>query len=113
MNTDLELLQLAAKAAGYEINFDDSINDYFIHGYDDNGDPHSWWNPLIDDGDALRLSVRLHIHLRHMAYFTEDGNVQAGIGMDHLEGVEYSGDAISATRRAIVLAASEIGKAMP
>lgn len=51
MTTDRELLELAAKAAGYE---------YAKHGgyIVVFGIPGNW-NPLSDDGDALRLAVKL------------------------------------------------------
>lgn len=48
--TDRELLEKAAKAAGYwsaEFNVPE--------GFPSN------WDPLLDDGDALRLAVRLNI----------------------------------------------------
>ena len=48
--TDRELLELAAKAAGIEIDPIDAQHE-----------PQDWvaWNPLTDDGDALRLAVKL------------------------------------------------------
>lgn len=45
--SDRELLELAAKAAGR------GIADYLP------GEPDRCWNPLTDDGDALRLAVSL------------------------------------------------------
>ena len=53
MSTDRELLELAAKAAGY---------DYAKHGgyIVVDGVPGNW-NPLADDGDALRLALALNI----------------------------------------------------
>lgn len=100
--TDKELLELAAKAAGIE-------GTWFDHGSDDYGlliqthEPHrhlSDWNPLEDDGDALRLAVK--------------------VGLDYLMYMElnkdlmklYEKDPYSATRRAIVRAAAEIGKTL-
>lgn len=106
--TDRELLEPAAKAAGYDINFEDPINDYYVNGYDSNGDPHSWWNPLIDDGDALRLAVDLKLDILH--YFDD-----VGVDEQHMQlaRCEYGSDPRAATRLAIVCAAAEIGKAMP
>ena len=96
---DRELLDWAAKAA--EIPF--------------NALPHSkstWskWNPLTDDGDALRLAVKLGMDLQiyngsksstatERERFTECREV-------------HSNDPYAATRRAIVRAAAEIGKQM-
>ena len=98
MNTDdRELLELAAKAAG--------VNARRL--------PHAWpgrfddeqWNPLADDGDALRLAVRLSLTFRSFEYkVSVIGNTQCD---------EYSGeDPQAATRRAIVRAAAEIGRSM-
>ena len=59
--TDRELLEKAAKAAGiewYGIAGDDTSDClYFDIGPDDVVE----WNPLTNDGDALRLAVRLEI----------------------------------------------------
>ena len=91
MTTDRELLELAAKAAGGG----------FVIGY---------WNPLTDDGDALRLAVklRLEVDIGHSGIATRTPN---GIKMLMSAGEEP--DANAATRRAIVRTAAEIGKAMP
>ena len=55
VETDRELLELAAKAARYQ---------YAKHGgyIVVDGIPGNW-NPLTDDGDALRLAVRLKIDI--------------------------------------------------
>lgn len=98
--TDKEYLELAAKAAGIE-----------IQGWDGEraviSDPYTrLWNPLTDDGDALRLAVKLNLdihvdnNLTEVVYF--DSSIEA-----HLE------DPYAATRRAIVRAAAEIGKETP
>jgi len=104
MKTDRELLELAAKAAGYfeDIFFDDG----FDYPYWKNG--CNQWNPLKDDGDALRLAVKLKIHLQHY-----DDGVDATY-CDFLESVDiaYGNDADAATRRAIVLVAAYVGKKM-
>lgn len=113
--TDRELLELAAKAAGYgEIIFKNGLDD---DGYDDGIWTYTWirsnkklvdWNPLTDDGDALRLAVKLNLHTG-----LEDlvANVWQG-GMNHWQTVPHNGDPYAATRRAIVRAAAEIGKSM-
>jgi hypothetical protein len=72
---------------------------YVVYGHPDEAD---WlWCPLEDDGDALRLAVKLNllsdprfIHERDVLMFTQ--------GIEKLE----------ATRRAITRAAAEIGKTM-
>ena len=88
--TDRELLEMAAKAADYQ---------YAKHGgyIVVDGIPGNW-NPLTNDGDALRLAVScLPFHI--LKYSAED--------------YEYcKQDGFAATRRAIVRAAAEIGKVM-
>lgn len=53
--TDRELLELAAKAAGYKYH---SPAGYIVV----DGIPGNW-NPLEDDGDALRLAVKLNMDI--------------------------------------------------
>ena len=53
--TNRELLELAAKAARIEVT--DSMRDLWeFEGL-------SAWNPLTDDGDALRLAVKLKLRV--------------------------------------------------
>ena len=100
--TDRELIELAAKAYG-EI----PIPLVWIRPFDNEltpinnrGEP---WNPLNDDGDALRLAVKLGIT-----------DLALAVGRYVMLEKHREGDNIEAiTRRAIVRAAAEIGKAMP
>lgn len=48
---DKELLELAAKAAGIDGDYSKRANS-IAH-------PDGYWNPLTDDGDALRLAAKL------------------------------------------------------
>jgi hypothetical protein len=111
---DRELLELAAKAAGAvpDPNVDDTPPGIYIDADDQdyiydvrpNGD---WlvWNPLNDDGHALRLAVKLHLTCRHfMGETVAQSTVPGGPSV-------YITD--TCHRRAIVRAAAEIGKAMP
>ena len=72
------------------------------------------WNPLEDDGAALRLAVRLNIEF---ACFDDSQKVNAGVWSEDSKPYDcmtpYNGDKQAATRRAIVRAAAEIGRAMP
>ena len=106
--TDRELLELAAKAAGLEFNNKRSTptTDALYLG------PHSgWWNPLTDDGDALRLSVKLGIQLLYLD-FTAENEARWSLGNNRI--TEYGpDDPYAAARRAIVRAAAEIGRNMP
>ena len=122
---DRELLELAAKAAG--IKKDDSPYNgggFGNDGFDCMGnmvlDWHNnkHWNPLTDDGDALRLAVKLKIHHRQYSNqvqirgcWCRDGYIEASC-KDIEEREPIGNDPYAATRRAIVRAAAEIGKAM-
>jgi hypothetical protein len=106
--TDRELVELAAKAAGVQGEW---CTVYLCilrtdtpRGPDGGCDS---WNPLTDDGDALRLAVKLRICIAYYA----DASVEVDWSHAHhrLE-QEYDGDPAAATRRAIVRAAAEIAK---
>ena len=104
MTTDRELLELAAKAAGLRVRTWDGHSGAMC-AIDD--DRHGlMWMPLTDDGDALRLAVKLEIDL----WFGCGGLSAHGLTMDIEE--DYGRDPCAATRRAIVRAAAAIGKAM-
>ena len=106
--TDKELLELAARAAGIGCYDPDHIGVYGIW-VEDAGDEY-YWNPLTDDGDALRLAVKLRICFG--PNFDEDTAVAFGReGRNICE--PYGTDPYAATRRAIVRAAAAIGKDMP
>lgn len=103
--TDKELLELAAKAAGFK-------REDFVDGKsiirEVDGQP-VYWNPLTDDGDALRLAVKLRI--------CYGPNLQGDLAVAfHDDGPSmtepYEPDPYAATRRAITRAAAEIGKEM-
>ncbi len=115
--SDRELLELAAKAAGYgEVWTLDSDPDTFYIGprYTGGAPKYRVWNPLTDDGDALRLAVKLGLDLElhgcnstHPYAVAFDCNRNIGE-----EEQPDNGDPYAATRRAIVLAAAEIGRNM-
>lgn len=118
MNTDRELLELAAKAAGIKIgNYVEGIDNYYSPW---NGadafylESDGYWNPLTDDGDALRLAVDLDIPVARCALHKGDG-ISSGYIDTHFARESFSGgrsEQQEATRRAIVRAAAEIGRAM-
>jgi hypothetical protein len=109
MRTDRELLELAAKAAGI------TVNRAKTRERDEAGYGHCglWtttttnWNPLTEDGDALRLAVKLRLHV----IFTPDNyaTAQSRCGVLRDEKLGWNIDDASATRRAIVRSAAEIG----
>ncbi len=102
MNTDRELLELAAKAAGLPMceEWDCAADGDGILIGAGNGDLKPW-NPLTDDGDALRLAVGCCLPLE-----VEDCQTciyPLGVVEPHGD------DPCAATRRAIVRAAAVIG----
>lgn len=110
--TDRKLLELAAKAAGFVVR--GRARDVVSYLPDDA--PHlvianerggdSVWNPLADDGDALRLLATLRFNV-----WIGDGSVSVNRGMGLLYTVKFSdGDYTKALREAIVRAAAEIGR---
>lgn len=62
--TDKELLELAAKAAGYQYA---KFGGYIVV----DGIPGNW-NPLTDDGDALRLAVKLKFNFAYKPQDTDN-----------------------------------------
>jgi len=99
--SDKELLELAAKASKLNLGwgFDGHIGGpYLIDGY---GFPIEW-NPLDDDGDALRLMVSMN-----MVVGQSGGRAIARVGtMENLSVSEpLDEDPCLAMRRAIVRAA--------
>lgn len=108
---DRELLELAAKAAGYNAYFwSDKCALMCQEG-------RPLWNPLTDDGDALRLASKLKIKIGFCDGFKQvicrreqdcdnfemHGIVGFGDGAGQMPTAENA-------RRAIVLAAAKIGR---
>ena len=116
---DRELLELAAKAAGYAVDcaFEDSP---LIYGEDAGPDGPREWNPLTDDGDALRLAVDLRLDISFLSGFKQVRcHCEQGRDNPWMHSVAGYGAGAGSlptaenVRRAIVLAAAEIGRAMP
>lgn len=110
--TDRELLELAAKAAGFEIvDYQNWPLMEIRYGYSEaiwNGE--EYWNPLVDDGDALRLIVALRLEVWH----SDDLLVARwkdtdGSDADRAQSI-VNGDRLYSMRRCIVRAAAEIGR---
>ena len=111
MKTDRELLELAAKAAGIPCDEVGPYKDAKRIDFEDYGcveqEVRYAWNPLADDGDALRLAVKLKMKLWHS---------DCGAYADHESLPEdmrpcredARNDRNAATRRTIVRAAAEI-----
>jgi len=110
--TDRELLEMAAKAAEYKILEHHQLArdalvkpetaSLWIDGVS------TGWNPLKDDGHALRLAVKLRLEV---TWWKQGVRVEPAHGRESV--TPFGDDPYAATRRAIVRAAAEIGKAMP
>lgn len=105
--TNRELLEAAARAACFDYECTSHT------GYQQN-DQHQIraesgqlldWNPLTDDGDALRLAVKLNMHVCRFDSMTTARLIGTDWGCDERD----DGDPVAATRRAIVRVAAEIG----
>lgn len=113
--SDRDLLALAAKASGLKLA--DEIDSHipsggvWIVGPDGND---KVWSPLHDDGDALRLAVKLRMDIDLHTGHAEVWHWAEIDSQDKLnfvtQNLDY--DPQAATRRAIVRAAAEIGRVM-
>jgi len=118
--TDREMLELAARAAGIKGKV---INAEGLGAWIPMpGASSAVWNPLDDDGDALRLAVKLGLHItqypiydepKHSAIAKKSARLLDDTCVDTCVGIEvYDSDPYAATRRAITRAAAEIGRQM-
>lgn len=121
-----EMLLMAAKAAGIK-------NPRYQHGengllssieFDDENDCTVVWQPHLDDGDALRLAVKLRLVVHvwddgetvSVAKTLPDGEDPPTTDTDAwFAEFAYEGERSieAATRLAITRAAAQIGKSMP
>ena len=117
--TDRELLELAAKAAGYMVNANKQAERDAL-GYGDVGlwidSVSTCWNPLNDSGSAFELLATMP-SLRGLSLKFGAPSIEMDVawGSGSIVYVEYAGkdvDRASAMRAAIVRAAAEIGMAM-
>lgn len=114
MNNDKELLELAAKAAGMMnyAYFGSNMYEEAVHGVPHCGGIGQAWNPITDDGDALRLAVKLKIDFYEGAGDSPEawaGYYLPGFTKQKFACVPHGNDPYAATRLAIVRAAAEIG----
>lgn len=95
--TDRELLELAAKAAGL---VPDGAFGKGLLVLD--GGKAMCFDPLNDDGTALRLAVRLEMHIT-------SSKTDAWASTPEVDAIQpFEGDPLRATRRAIVRAAAAL-----
>lgn len=102
--TDKELLELAAKAAGI-------VGEWNGLGLEigSAGIGYREWNPLTDDGDALRLAVKLRIEVEPWIH-GDSACSRAAVREVLIDEPHYGDDPERATRRAIVRAAAAIAE---
>lgn len=116
--SDRELLELAAKAIGYattsswnadRMKMATPVIALVVHN--DGELVSTGWDPLNEDGPALRLAVKLGLSVYCPDVDDETAVVRNFAGVSVME--LATKDPCAATRRAIVRAAAEIGRAMP
>ena len=96
-----ELLEAAAKAAGWPAGTSIAGGGLCMT----NG---LYWNPLTDDGDALRLAVKLRLDVLTCGRHDVQDEIQIGGAVSQTTFQNVDGDAYAAARRAIVRAAAAI-----
>jgi hypothetical protein len=115
---DRNLLEWAAKAAGYDTSHRWNaermeLNPPVIGLCISGAKGRMLWNPLEDDGDAFHLAVKLRLKIEHCC---NPCNQQMFVAVRtygpfwHEYQEKYEGNDTAATRRAIVRAAAAIGK---
>ena len=107
--TDRELLEAAARSIGLDVRWIDECKHFYEHrphmlpGYWDK------WDPLYDDGDALRLAAALQINVMYQTSGVEARVYRGKLFITHQDAsYENRADTGTATRRAIVRAAAAI-----
>ena len=119
---DRELLELAARAAGIALEWRSDRESLDPgHQVPDDLYGHVWkrWDPLLDDGDAMRLAVRCGMGILYETQeYMGDRTIEVSYDIDEGDGTckvvteVLDCNPCAATRRAIVRAAAEIGRAM-
>ena len=105
IESDRELLKLAAKAGGYSLS---AVSDMI---WSDAAVEYIQWNPLTDDGDALRLAADLSLLVKPGKHLGDGCTVEpqrSGIASCTC----FRDDKREQMRRAIVNVAAEIGRSM-
>ena len=114
---DRELLEMAAKAVGKKITkYPDQDGKYRVFSGEDTGWGPGDWNPLMDDGDALRLATSIGLRVQILL---NDKPERTRVVFEDDDWIcsytEFHGErgASESTRLAIVKAAADIGISMP
>jgi hypothetical protein len=121
MSAEREMLELAAKAywageiddvVSVEWN-EESQSIIYTHASNQDHNGNDWallWNPLTDDGDALRLAAKLKLNVMQGDFSVR---VTDEAEIDDVSFVPDESQRLYAIRESIVRAAAEIGKDQP
>lgn len=117
-----EMLEMAAMAAG--VRYDPELSRphptsgafwglWLLYDREPTEHDRRHWNPLTDDGDALRMAVKLNLFLVPLSFLRPDAH-EIVVGVADWDGAreKANGDPYAATRLAITRAAAEIGRQM-
>lgn len=100
---DREMLEKAAKAAGYEVKWNKLMECFQILG--------TKWNPIDSDADAFRLMVDCGIDVEYIHALVKASVWSSGADSRFLRATETSPtDKHAATRRAIVRSAAAMSE---
>ena len=101
---DKELLELAAKAADIDIEWDESLDCWVMPNDEDGWFSVVRWDPLDNSTQALNLAVklRLDVHIR---------GIETIVPFRDVRPVKHKENPYAATRRAIVETVAEIERA--
>lgn len=111
MTTDRELLELAAKAAGYSLGdgWDECGEGYGVIVNGTGRGDGEFWNPLTDDGDNARLETKCLFNVIWYLDFVAIQNVYLPtLVVERF--IDHAGDRNKARRYASTRAAAAIGK---
>lgn len=104
---DRELLEMAAKTAGIPSRLVGAQPG--LYWCEETKSCMYQWNPLADDGDALRLAVKLHMSVDIDEHETSTYAYAGKSPRVYAMEIWHSSPTV-ATRRAIVRAAAELGR---
>ena len=116
--TDIEMMELAALAAGYVIESYTASGAAWVYPkgapFDSDGEPPIFkWNPKDEDGDSRRLEVALSMQVDIGKAPHESVYATITTAENHLvASMKLGPDPYAATRLAVLRAAAEMGKMM-
>jgi hypothetical protein len=106
--TDRELIEAAAQAAGLDLGRWDEDHEVWVYPFHSDVTDGHRWNPLTDDGDALRLAVKLNLLFMPYPFDKAVRVVDSATAENTVVSWGTPPDPCAATRRAIVQAAARV-----